>query len=114
MVGTDGDAKLVLDEGVVDEVSHIFECLPIVFTDTVTKMQLDPQTTAMTNIHCSISVKCFMHFSPPVEVRLAESHHKHRHLKCRQHQQHLGEESEQFVQHIGLFFSLLFLLMQGI
>ena len=50
VVGTDGDAKLALDEGVVDEVSHIFERLPIVFTDTVTKMQLDRQTTTMIHI----------------------------------------------------------------
>lgn len=49
VVGTDGDAKISLDEGVVDQVSHIFERLPIVFTDTVTKLQLEPQTTVMTN-----------------------------------------------------------------
>lgn len=49
VVGTDGDAKISLDEGVVDQVSHIFERLPIVFTDTVTKLQLEPQTTVTTN-----------------------------------------------------------------
>ena len=43
VVRTDGDAELCLDEGVVDQVSHIFERLPVVFTDTVTKLQLDPQ-----------------------------------------------------------------------
>lgn len=36
VVGTDGNAKISLDEGVVDQVSHVFERLPIVFTDTVT------------------------------------------------------------------------------
>lgn len=41
MVRADGDAELGLDEGVVDQVSHIFERLPIVFTDAVTKLQLD-------------------------------------------------------------------------
>lgn len=37
MVGADGDAELSLDEGVVDQVSHIFKRLPVVFTDTVTE-----------------------------------------------------------------------------
>lgn len=38
MVWTDGDAKVRLYEGVVDQVGHIFERLPIVFTDTVRKV----------------------------------------------------------------------------
>lgn len=33
------------------------------------------------------------HSSPPVEVRLAKTHHEQRHLKCCQDQKHLGEES---------------------
>lgn len=37
MVRADGDAELSLDEGVVDQVGHIFKRLPIVFTDTVTE-----------------------------------------------------------------------------
>lgn len=45
MVRTDGNTELCLDECVVDQVSHVFERLPIVFTDTVTKMQLDPQNS---------------------------------------------------------------------
>lgn len=49
MIRADGDAKLRLDEGVVDQVSHIFERLPVVFTDTVTKLQLDPKNIVMTN-----------------------------------------------------------------
>ena len=51
MVGTDGDAKLSLDEGVVDQVSHVFERLPVVFTDTVTELQLVPQTTNNLLLH---------------------------------------------------------------
>lgn len=43
VVRTDGDAKISLDESVVDQMSHVLECLPIVFTDTVTKLYLEPQ-----------------------------------------------------------------------
>lgn len=43
VVRTDGDTELSLDEGVVDQVSHIFEGLPVVFTDTETQSQLDTQ-----------------------------------------------------------------------
>lgn len=46
MVRTDGDAEICVDEGVVDQVSHIPEGLPIVFADTVREQQLEPQTTA--------------------------------------------------------------------
>lgn len=50
MVRADGDAELALDEGVVDQVSYVFERLPIVFTDTVTKLPLEPQArTKMIN-----------------------------------------------------------------
>lgn len=35
VVRTDGDAKGRLYEGVVDQVGHVVERLPIVFTDTV-------------------------------------------------------------------------------
>lgn len=34
VVGTDGDAKRRLYEGVVDQVGHVIKRLPIVFTDT--------------------------------------------------------------------------------
>lgn len=37
MIRTDGDAKLCLDESVVDHISHVFERLPVVFTDTHTE-----------------------------------------------------------------------------
>lgn len=37
VVRADGNAELSLDEGVVDQVSHIFKRLPVVFTDTVTE-----------------------------------------------------------------------------
>lgn len=97
MVGTDCDAKLALNEGVVDQVRHICERLPIVFTDTVTKLQLDRQTTAMTNNFLFLLSVAINHFSPPVEVRLAETHHEQRHLKCRQYQEHLGEENRGYV-----------------
>lgn len=46
VVRTDGDAEICVDEGVVDQVSHILEGLPIVFADTVREQQLEPQTTA--------------------------------------------------------------------
>lgn len=42
VVRTDGYAKLSLDEGVVYQVSHICKCLPIVFTDTETKLAVSP------------------------------------------------------------------------
>jgi len=113
VVGTDGDAKLSLDEGVVDQVSHIFKGLPVVFTDAETKLQLDHQNIVVANTApFPFSVpSTIRHFSPPVEVRLTEAHHEQRHLKCCQHQQHLGEETgsltQSFVQHLGLgFFSI--------
>lgn len=46
VVRTDGDAKICVDEGVVYQVSHILEGLPIVFADPVREQQLEPQTTA--------------------------------------------------------------------
>lgn len=94
VVGTDGDAKISLDECVVDQVSHIFERFPIVFTDTVTKLQLKPKTTALTNKYTApfSFPSSLKHSSPPVEVRLAKTHHEQWHLKCCQDQKHLGEE----------------------
>lgn len=41
VVRTAGDAKLWMDEGVVNEVTHILEGFAIVFTDTDTRLQWD-------------------------------------------------------------------------
>lgn len=85
MVRTDGDAEICVDEGVVYQVSHILEGLPIVFADPVREQQLEPQTITRRGAASRLG-----YFSPPVEVGLGEVHHKQGHLKRCQHQQHLG------------------------
>lgn len=107
VIRTDGDAELSLDEGVVDQVSHVFERLPIVFTDTETKVQLDHSCDNSFTAPRRFSVPTTSRrSSPPVEVRLAEAHHEQRHLKGRQDQQHLGDQSGDettSVQQFGLY-----------
>lgn len=97
VVRTDGDAKRRLYEGVVDQVSHVVECLPIVFTDTVREVAVrgpDSKTnSAISSAWCSTS----KHSSPPVKIRLAEIHHEQRHRKRREDQQHLGEDGTIFL-----------------
>lgn len=56
VVRTDGDTKLSQDEGVVDQVSHIFEGLPIVFTEAETKLLLGTQSTGVSN-KCTVSLR---------------------------------------------------------
>lgn len=96
MVWTDGNAEIRVDEGVVYQVSHILEGLPMVFAGTVREQQLELQTTAMLNATLKMQRAAwpFGHFSPPVEVGLGKMHHEQRHLKRCQHQQHLGDESK--------------------
>lgn len=67
VVRTDGDTKLSQDEGVVDQLSHIFKCLPIVFTDAETKLQLRTQNTVVgkqllfhLRIFCAINHEVFL------------------------------------------------------
>lgn len=94
MVRTDGDAEVGVDEGVVDEVGHVLEGLPIVFAARVREQRLEPQTAAWEcDLPCSVASR-LRYFSPPVEVGLGEVHHEEGHLKRRQHQQHLGGESK--------------------
>lgn len=60
LVRTDGNAKLVLDEGVVYQVSNVFERLPVVFTDAETRMQLGTQTRITWHLSQLIAYQVFL------------------------------------------------------
>lgn len=96
VVGTDGDAKRRLYEGVVDQVGHVVERLPIVFTDTVREVAVRGPDHKEHDIIC---LPCgTKHSSPPVKIRLAEIHHEQRHRKRCQDQQHLGGDGAIFLR----------------
>lgn len=91
VVGTDGDAKRRLYEGVVDQVSDVIERFPIVFTGTEREVAVR-DTDSKTNICPAKQYQ--KHSSPPIKIRLAEIHHEQRHRKRGQDQQHLGEDGK--------------------
>lgn len=116
-IGADAQAKLGLDEGVVDQVGHVLEGLPVVFTD---------DTGDQSHVIRSFVLLCFPYrdlrmpslayvmlcsviiwqvgglSSPPVEAGLTELHHEHWHLIRGQDQQHLWWEGRGAGQSPGM------------